>query len=99
MSSRKLKQEVMFAMIENWSKSGQSVQAFCKIQGVAYCVFHYWRKRYEQGSMPDPESSFIPVQLDNTRHDGVVAELIFPDGRRMNFYKGIDAGFLRALLA
>jgi hypothetical protein len=89
----------MFSLIENWSKSGVSVQEFCKSQGLAYCVFHYWRKKYEQVGLPSTEASFIPVELGSGNDGEAVAELVFPDGRRLNFYKGVDAVFLRTLLA
>lgn len=89
----------MFSLIENWSKSGVSVQEFCKSQGVACCVFHYWRKKYEQYNLPArEETSFIPVALDHGYAREAVAELVFPDGRRLSFYKDVDAGFLRTLL-
>jgi hypothetical protein len=99
-AARVSKQQAMFSLIENWSKSGVGVQEFCKSQGLAYCVFHYWRKKYEQGDLPAAEeTSVIPVELDHGHDREAVAELVFPDGRRLNFYKDVDAGFLRTLLA
>jgi hypothetical protein len=97
--ARVSKQQAMFSLIENWSRSGLSVQEFCKSQGLAYCVFHYWRKKYEQGDVAAAETSFIPIELNNDHYREAVVELVLTDGRRINFYKDIDAVFLRTLLA
>lgn len=93
------KQHAMFSMIESWQSSGQSQQTFCKSQGIVYSSFHYWYKKYRQAQTPPPSSSpFIPVQVHSAASGSPLAELILPDGRRINFYQGIDASFLRTLL-
>ena len=32
-------------LIEDWSDSGLSQQAFCRDRGLSYHKFHYWRKK------------------------------------------------------
>lgn len=92
------KQETMFSIIESWRDSGQSQQAFCKAQGIAYSGFHYWYKKYRKAHEPEARSGFVPVQLQGEVSGLPVAALVLPDGRRMNFYHRLEASFLRTLL-
>ena len=100
MATKSEKQQSMFSMIEMWKSSGQSQQEFCKAQGQAYSVFHYWFKKYRQ--VHDPariSSAFVPVQIQSAGLGSPVAELIFPDGKRLNFYQTVEVSILRALLS
>jgi hypothetical protein len=91
------KQEQMFSLIDTWKASGQSQQAFCKTQNITYHAFHYWYKKWRT-SQP-VSSDFLPVNLRSHAPGAPSAELIFPDGRRVNFYPGADASLLRTLLS
>lgn len=44
-------------------------------------------------------SGFIPVKVDKEASGLPVAELLLPDGRRLNFYQAVEVSFLRALLS
>lgn len=94
-------QQLMFSLIEIWSKSGKTQQEFCKEKEIAYSKFYYWLKKYNaKGSTADTASGFIPVPVKNriaVRGQGL--ELVFPDGRRLIFHQDVDPSFLRALLA
>ena len=96
MTTKSEKQQAMFSMIESWKNSGQSQRDFCKTENLAYCVFHYWYKKYRGEQTTTGSPAFVPVHIQS---GSPVAELIFPDGRRVNFYKSIDASFLRTLLS
>lgn len=100
MTTKLEKQQAMFSMIETWKSSGQRQQAFCKAQGQAYSVFHYWYKKYRQEKDPAPASSaFVPLQVPPMRLDSPSVEVIFPDGKRINFYQRVEVAFLRSLLS
>ncbi len=100
MATKLEKQESMFSMIESWKSSGQSQQEFCKAQGLVYSVFHYWYKKYRQENDPTPVSSaFVPLQVQTVRLGSPAVEIIFPDGKRLNFYQTVEVSFLRALLS
>ncbi len=88
----------MFSTIELWKSSGESQQAFCKAQGLAYSGFHYWLKRYRAVRFNDEHSDFIKVNLPKTDMGSPVAELVMPDGRRLRLYQAVDASLLRSLL-
>jgi len=100
MATKLEKQQAMFSMIETWKSSGQSQQEFCKARSQAYSGFHYWYKKYRHGQDSTPTSSaFVPVEIQSAGFGPPVAELIFPDGKRLNFYRTVDASFLRTLLS
>jgi len=88
----------MFSLIESWKGSGMSQQVFCKSHDLAYSGFHYWYKKYRQvdGSSGSP---FVPISIQPSSGSLPVAELVLPDGRRVNFYQAVDALFLRTLLS
>jgi hypothetical protein len=99
MATKLEKQQSMFSMIEAWKSSGQDQREFCKSRGQAYSVFHYWYKKYRREQEPTPVSSaFVPVQIHSEGFGSPIAEVIFPDGKRLSFYRAVDASFLRALL-
>jgi len=100
MTTKPEKQQAMFSMIESWKGSGQGQQSFCKTQGIAYSVFQYWYKKYrEAATEPVTSSPFVPVHIQPVACGSPVAELILPDGRRVNFYQPVEASFLRTLLS
>ncbi|MEJ7643762.1 MAG: hypothetical protein WKF87_04155 [Chryseolinea sp.] len=98
MASQDEKQQKMFSMIELWKASGESQQAFCKGQGMAYSGFHYWLKRYRAVQVNDKPSDFVKLNFPVRDGGSPVAELVMPDGRLLRFYQGVDASLLRALL-
>ena len=99
MTTKSEKQQAMFTMIESWKNSGQSQQEFCKTENLAYCVFHYWYKKYRGLEATISSPAFVPVRIQSSHVGSPVAELIFPDGRRVNFYQSVESSFLRALLS
>jgi len=99
MATKAEKQQEMFSMIESWKSSGQSQHEFCKSRGLAYSGFHYWYKKYRHKKNAEESSPFVAVHIPPAPPNSPVAELILPDGRRLNFYQNIEASFLRALLS
>ena len=88
----------MFAMIDAWRQSGLSKKIFCLEQQITYHRFHYLHQRYKLHNSPvsNEASAFIPLELPSATAS---AELIYPDGRRLLFHQGVDAVYLKALLA
>ena len=105
-------QQIMFSLIEIWQSSGQSQKTFCQEKDLAYSKFHYWRKKYQEyrsplsteGPRPDEPvgRSFVAVTVKKSKaletFQAGTMELVFPDGRRLIFNQGVEAGFLKALL-
>ena len=98
MTAEEKKQEGMFRLIDEWKRSGQSQKEFCQEQGVAYCVFHYWYKRYRQQRAEAPVASFKAIALPAHRQMGTALEVALPDGRVLSFFHPLDASLIKALL-
>jgi hypothetical protein len=105
-------QQLMFSLIEIWQSSGQSQKSFCHEKDLAYSKFHYWYRKYQEyrsassSGEPLPDEPFgrafvaVTVKKASTL-DTVpagVLELVFPEGRRLIFNQGVEAGFLKTLL-
>ncbi len=99
MTTKSEKCKAMFSMLESWKASGQSQQEFCKAQGFAYSIFHYWYKKYRADQNARGSSPFVAVQFEKTPTDFPIVELILPDGRRLTFYQSVEASFMRTLLS
>lgn len=99
MTTNAEKRQKMFSMIETWQDSGESQQMFCKSQGMAYSAFHYWYKKYRAVHNTNEPPDFVAVQIKRPLSSSPVAELVLPDGRRLNFYQAVEASFLRTLLS
>lgn len=93
------KEQKMFSLIESWKGSGKTQQAFCKEHDIRYGDFHYWYKKYRRVHQPGNSPGFVQVPLLPSSTGLPVAELIYPDGRRLNFYQGIDATFIKSVLS
>ena len=98
MTTKLDKRKAMFLVIESWKRSGQRQQDFCKAENLAYSVFHYWHKKYREDQTASSSPAFVPVRIAGVQSGSPVTELIFPDGRRVNFYQSVEASFLRSLL-
>jgi hypothetical protein len=95
----------MFKLIGEWQRSGLTQTAWCQSQDIAYSRFHYWYKRFREqsntsGSPVISQSSFISLEVKPVVSDGALcyAEVLCPDGRRILFHQGVDAGYLKSLL-
>ncbi len=90
-------------LIVSWQGSDLTQKEFCAQQSIAYSGFHYWFKKFrDEKSLSGAGAGFAPVKItSNTpvkQIGSVPIELVLPDGRRVNFYEGVDVQFLRALL-
>ena len=91
-------------LIESWQTSDLTQKQFCAQQSIAYSAFHYWFKKFRaEQELPKTSSGFTTVKIRAKKpvenYGAVLVELLLTDGRRVNFYKGIDVHFLRDLLS
>ena len=92
-------QQLMFSLIEVWKSSGKTQKEFCQEKDLAYHKFHYWFKRYKGQTCQAPdESAFVSVSMQPSLNASKL-EVVYPDGRRLIFHQGVEASFLRTLLA
>lgn len=91
-------------IIQSWQTSDLTQKQFCAQQSIAYSAFYYWFKNFrEEKSASKVNSGFAPVKITSDKpvenNGSVLVELVMPDGRRVNFFQGIDVQFLRDLLS
>lgn len=92
-------QQLMFSLIEVWKNSGKTQREFCLEKDLAYHKFHYWFKKYNnQHGQASDEPPFLSLSMRPASRPNKL-EIVYPDGKRLIFHEGVDAGFLRVLLA
>ncbi len=89
----------MFALIEGCSASGLTQKQWCAEHAITMHQFQYWNRHYKAARYAEAviTPAFIPVSLP-TLPAQPIAELHYPDGRRLVLHAGIDALFLKTLL-
>lgn len=96
-------EQLMFSVVEVWKSSGQKQRVFCQEKDLAYSKFQYWLKRYREYHSPRPAAEpFMSVSVKEeavSSQQSVAMELVFPDGRRLVFNRGVEASYLRTLLS
>jgi hypothetical protein len=85
--------------INEWQRSGLSVQAFCARRGLATPSFYAWRRTLEQRVAA--QAVFVPVQVvaDAVPPQASALEVVLTEGRTVRVAPGFDAATLRQLLA
>jgi len=89
----------MFALVEACAASGLTQKQWCAEQGITMDKFQYWKRRCKAARHAQPAAgpAFIPINLPSLTAQPI-AELHYPDGRRLLIHAGIDAPFLKTLL-
>jgi len=83
-------------LILQQKKSGLSVEAFCRQQGVSGWSFYQWRKRLATSS----PVRFALVETQGLgQRDQVGLELWLSSGERLQMAAGVDVATLRNVLA
>jgi hypothetical protein len=89
-------------LIQSWQTSEMTQKQFCAQHSIAYSAFHYWFKKFRI-AQPEGSTGFAPVKITENKPGGssgqILLELVLVDGRRVNFFQGIDVQFLRDLLS
>lgn len=71
------KQELMFALLEEYEQSNLTIAAFCTAKSLKVPRFHYWRRKL-RASQTAPKG-FIPI-LPSASTEGVSIRLAYPNG-------------------
>ena len=71
----------MFQLIEKWGASNVTINVFCREQGIARSVFHYWNKKYKL-SKQKSKGGFIPIEVQPAVEPlpSPVIEIEYPNG-------------------
>jgi hypothetical protein len=67
-ATRKLGREPYWRMVlARWRRSGLSVRAFCRAEGVSEPSFYWWRRKLDQADHKEPATRGIEIVLTNGR--------------------------------
>ncbi|RYF84811.1 MAG: helix-turn-helix domain-containing protein [Chitinophagaceae bacterium] len=65
----------MFSLVEQQEQSSLSIAAFCAENNFKLATFHYWRKKYKLGKLPN---RFIPIVAPDVEEQAI--RLSYPNG-------------------
>jgi transposase len=85
--------------LDRFRKSGLTVPAFCKREGISAASFYTWRRRlYADSTLPaDDTPRLVPVRLVTPAADAPV-ELLLPSGVVLRLTSDANLVWLRQLL-
>src|SRR4051794_28817431 len=88
-------------VLGRWRRSGLSVRAFCRAEGVNEAQFYWWRRKLGQVEPKGPEPAFLPVHVvSEPAGEPAVRgiEVVLANGRCLRVGPGFDPHTLVTLL-
>ena len=89
--------EQMFASITSWQTSDLTQKEWCRQQGVAYHIFHYWYRKYRD-EYPESDNANAFVRLAVKPEANASCEVVFADGTKILFREPVPVHYLKSLL-
>ena len=81
-------------LISRWKRSGLSVRAFCRAEGVNEPKFYWWRRELLRRDQPQPASkpAFLAVRVvdDKPEPPALGVEVVLANGRSVRVTAGFD---------
>lgn len=97
----------MRELFDSWSRSGQSLMAFGKVQGVPYSKLQYWKRKFDgvavgQKSPPKSRPDLVPIKVVAAQPAETPPpekyEVWLGNGLAVDVYAGFDEVELRRLV-
>jgi hypothetical protein len=88
-------------VLARWRRSGLSVRAFCRAEGVNEPRFYWWRRKLGQVEPKQPEPAFVPVHVVTEPADDLGTrgiEVVLANGRCLRVGPGFDPHTLVTLV-
>ncbi len=96
------------AIISRAARSGTSIRAFCRAEGIHEAQFYSWRRKLreragrgtpQENGGTGPASFALVADQDNAGGLDAGIELVLAGGRRLRIGKGVDPETLAAVAA
>ena len=106
-TSRHQKNEMMFALIEDYFSSSLTQKSFCQKESIAYSTFGWWLRKYRQSrSVNDQKEKtaqrFIPIHPSSSQSSSPVSghscAIEYPNGVTIRLDGKLDYTFLNHLI-
>ena len=95
----------MSALLGKWRRSGRTLSAFARGQGVTRDKLEYWRRRLgvvsrgtRRRAQAPKDVAFAPVELVPASTPAVAVEVTFPDGVRLAIASGATPELVSAVM-
>jgi hypothetical protein len=82
---------VILQLLAEQAQSGQSIQSFCAVRGIATGTFHNWKHKYSSGPVQEP-AGFATLQV-------VPQPGLFAIVGSIKIYQPVSAAYLKELLS
>ncbi len=87
-------------LITEFTRSGETIAAFCRRRDLKAPTFYQWRRRLStQGALPRAPAPFLPIEVRPPVPAGSGVEVLLRNGRRLRLERGFDPAVLAAALA
>ena len=106
-TSRRQKNEKMFAMIEDYLSSGLTQKSFCQRESIVYSTFGWWLRKYRQSrsltaQKEKADRRFIPIHptspQSSSQASGYSCAIEYPNGVTLRLGGKLDFEFLNHLI-
>ena len=92
------------ALIAEFTRSDETVAAFCRRRGLTLPTFYQWRRRLAtlDAPAPTPAAAFLPIRVTaaaSATPPSSGVELVLKGGRRLRLERGFDPVVLGAAVA
>ena len=88
--------EKMFALVEQYQRSGKTQKQYSEQIGIAYAKFNYWVCKWRAHQQPDSVSGFVKVEAYAASQQQDV-EITYPNGVRLKT-AGADLSLISGLI-
>ena len=92
----------MRSELESFYLSGKSVRDFCMDKPYTFHKLNYWKLKVnrEQNKILGENTGFVSLKPADSVGISTVAkaEIVFPNGIRVNIYESVTASFIKSLL-
>ena len=88
--------EKMFALVEQYQRSGKTQKQYSEQIGVAYAKFNYWVCKYRDHHQPQSASGFVKVEAYAASQQQNL-EVYYPNGVKLTI-SGADLSLLSQLI-
>ena len=114
MSKRRIEEKERYwqGLLQRQARSGLSIAAFCRSEGVSEATFHWWKRTLRRREADSPRRrrnasavcngseaspSFVPVRITEDYRPGAI-EVVWPNGLSARVPSGCDVAQVQGVL-
>ena len=87
----------MYPLVERYLQANKTQKAFCREHGLSTSVLCYWLAKYRRQLSQRP-SAFVEIAPDPTPTEGLLLEVLSPQGLRLRLFSLVEPAYLARLL-